>query len=129
MDFFIFFLFPISSRSSKRKRLASNAEPAESAPYNAVLGQGNGERKAPLYHCNYCHKDISGKIRIKCVICPDFDLCIECFSVGAEVTPHKSNHLYRVMVSDLYASVILPSLYMCVYVYYVNAYYELTEMK
>lgn len=88
---------PNQSRSSKRKRLASNAEPAESAPYNAVLGQGNGERKAPLYHCNYCHKDISGKIRIKCVICPDFDLCIECFSVGAEVTPHKSNHLYRVM--------------------------------
>lgn len=30
-------------------------------------------------------------------MCPDFDLCIECFSVGAEVTPHKSNHSYRVM--------------------------------
>ncbi|KAL6992912.1 hypothetical protein U1Q18_011030 [Sarracenia purpurea var. burkii] len=30
-------------------------------------------------------------------MCPDFDLCIECFSVGAEVTPHKSNHPYRVM--------------------------------
>lgn len=129
MDFLFFFSVPNSSRSSKRKRLASNAEPAESAPYNAVLGQGNGERKAPLYHCNYCHKDISGKIRIKCVICPDFDLCIECFSVGAEVAPHKSNHLYRVMVSDSYASVILPSLYMCVYVYYVNAYYESTDMK
>ncbi|EXB98283.1 Transcriptional adapter ADA2 [Morus notabilis] len=88
---------PNQSRSSKRKRIASNAEPAETTPYNAVLGQGNGERKAPLYHCNYCNKDISGKIRIKCVICPDFDLCIECFSVGAEVTPHKSNHPYRVM--------------------------------
>ncbi|XP_031746030.1 transcriptional adapter ADA2b isoform X5 [Cucumis sativus] len=30
-------------------------------------------------------------------MCPDFDLCIECFSVGAELTPHKSNHPYRVM--------------------------------
>ncbi|OMO72417.1 hypothetical protein COLO4_27626 [Corchorus olitorius] len=27
----------------------------------------------------------------------DFDLCVECFSVGAEVTPHKANHPYRVM--------------------------------
>ncbi|WVY94774.1 hypothetical protein V8G54_033862 [Vigna mungo] len=34
----------------------------------------------------------------KCAVCQDFDLCIECFSVGAEVTPHKSNHPYRVMV-------------------------------
>ncbi|PPR99916.1 hypothetical protein GOBAR_AA20747 [Gossypium barbadense] len=61
------------------------------------LGQGTSEGKGALYHCNYCNKDITGKIRIKCAICPDFDLCIECFSVGAEVTPHKSCHLYRVM--------------------------------
>ena len=56
------------------------------------------EGKKALYHCNYCNKDLTGKIRIKCAMCPDFDLCIECFSVGAEVTPHKSNHLYRIMV-------------------------------
>lgn len=59
-------------------------------------GQGTSDKA--LYHCNYCNKDISGKIRIKCAVCSDFDLCIECFSVGAEVKPHKSNHLYRVMV-------------------------------
>ncbi|CAN4084512.1 unnamed protein product [Withania somnifera] len=41
--------------------------------------------------------DISGRIWIKCVVCADIDLCVECFSVGAEVQPHKSNHLYRVM--------------------------------
>lgn len=62
-------------------------------------GQGTSEGKKALYHCNYCIKDITGKIRIKCAMCPDFDLCIECFSVGAELTPHKSNHPYRVMVS------------------------------
>lgn len=61
-------------------------------------GPGANEGKKALYHCNYCNKDISGKIRIKCTKCPDFDLCVECFSVGAEVTPHKSNHPYRVMV-------------------------------
>lgn len=62
-------------------------------------GQGMVDGKKALYHCNYCNKDISGKIRIKCVVCSDFDLCVECFSVGAEVHPHKSNHPYRVMVS------------------------------
>ena len=66
-----------------------------------VVGQGMGEGKAALYHCNYCHKNISGKIRTKCVVCPDFDLCIECFSIGAEVTPHVCFHPYRVMVCKL----------------------------
>lgn len=63
-------------------------------------GQGSGEGKPASYHCNYCNKDITGRIRIKCAVCSDFDLCIECFSVGAEVHPHKSNHPYRVMVSS-----------------------------
>jgi len=49
------------------------------------------------YHCDYCRKDISHGIRIKCAVCTDFDLCVECFSVGVEVTPHKSNHAYQVM--------------------------------
>ena len=65
-------------------------------------GQGVGEAKRALYHCNYCNIDITGKIRIKCAVCPDFDLCVECFSVGAELTPHQSNHAYRVMVSNHY---------------------------
>ncbi|KAL2252217.1 UNVERIFIED_CONTAM: Transcriptional adapter ADA2 [Sesamum indicum] len=79
---------------SKRKRGAQNVENTESAPPE-VPGITDG--KKALYHCNYCNKDISGKIRIKCVVCSDFDLCVECFSVGAEVHPHKSNHPYRVM--------------------------------
>ena len=32
-----------------------------------------------LYHCNYCDKDISASVRIKCAVCADFDLCLECF--------------------------------------------------
>ncbi|XP_071717000.1 transcriptional adapter ADA2-like [Rutidosis leptorrhynchoides] len=78
---------------SKRKRTVSNLENLEAA----TSGQGMSEGKKALYHCNYCNKDISGKIRIKCARCSDFDLCVECFSVGAEVYPHKSNHPYRVM--------------------------------
>ncbi|KAK1317434.1 Transcriptional adapter ADA2 [Acorus calamus] len=78
---------------SKRRRVASSGENLEAA----TAGPGTSDGKKALYHCNYCNKDISGKIRIKCTKCPDFDLCVECFSVGAEVTPHKSNHPYRVM--------------------------------
>ncbi|XP_027185891.1 transcriptional adapter ADA2b [Coffea eugenioides] len=81
------------SQRSRRRKNATNSEHLESA--NA--GQGTAEGKRALYHCNYCKKDITGRTRIKCAACSDFDLCIECFSVGAEVYPHKSNHPYRVM--------------------------------
>ncbi|XP_031273471.1 transcriptional adapter ADA2 [Pistacia vera] len=80
-----------TQRSRRKKNVSS--ENSESS----AAGQGAGEGKRALYHCNYCNKDITGKIRIKCAVCPDFDLCIECFSVGAEVTPHKCHHPYRVM--------------------------------
>ncbi|XP_031105327.1 transcriptional adapter ADA2-like [Ipomoea triloba] len=83
---------PSQSRS-KRKRTSQNVESLETG----TAGQGLSDGKKASYHCNYCNKDISGKIRIKCAVCSDFDLCIECFSVGAEVQPHKSNHPYRVM--------------------------------
>lgn len=79
---------------SKRKKVALNADNLETS---SAAGIGITDGKVSLYHCNYCNKDISGKIRIKCAVCQDFDLCIECFSVGVELTPHKSNHPYRVM--------------------------------
>ncbi|CAI0460562.1 unnamed protein product [Linum tenue] len=81
------------TQRSRRKKNASTGENLESTS----AGQGAGDGKKALYHCNYCNKDITGKIRIKCAMCPDFDLCIECFSVGAEMQPHKSSHPYRVM--------------------------------
>ncbi|EPS63721.1 hypothetical protein M569_11064, partial [Genlisea aurea] len=75
----------------KRKRIAQNLES------EGNIAAGIHDTKKALYQCNYCDKDISGKIRIKCVVCADFDLCIECFSIGAEVNPHESIHPYRVM--------------------------------
>ncbi|GKV20822.1 hypothetical protein SLEP1_g30885 [Rubroshorea leprosula] len=78
---------------SKRKRAAPGVENLEIGVAEQILG----EAKGGLYHCNYCNKDISAVVRIKCAVCPDFDLCVECFSVGAEVNPHKCNHPYRVM--------------------------------
>ncbi|EOY01367.1 ADA2 2A isoform 1 [Theobroma cacao] len=87
----------LNQSRSKRKRTAYGGVENLELPPSGV-GQVANEAKGPaLYHCNYCNKDISGMVRIKCAVCPDFDLCVECFSVGAEVTPHKGNHPYRVM--------------------------------
>lgn len=84
----------LSQRGGKRKKTSQNVDTVEDA---TVAGHGTSHANNALYHCNYCNKDISGQVRIKCVRCSDFDLCVECFSVGAEVKPHKSNHPYRVM--------------------------------
>ncbi|GLT76642.1 hypothetical protein SLA2020_482920 [Shorea laevis] len=81
------------SQRSRRKKRATTGENLESSS----SGQGSDKGKRALYHCNYCNKDITGQIRIKCAECADFDLCVQCFSVGAEVTPHKNSHSYRVM--------------------------------
>ncbi|XP_015187188.1 PREDICTED: transcriptional adapter 2B isoform X2 [Polistes dominula] len=50
------------------------------------------------YNCTYCQEDITG-LRIKCVECQDFDLCLQCFSAGAEIGQHKNDHSYQFMDS------------------------------
>lgn len=50
-----------------------------------------------MYHCDYCRKDISQLVRIRCSECDDFDLCLECFATGAHVAPHQPTHDYRVV--------------------------------
>ncbi|KAH0935091.1 hypothetical protein HID58_012208 [Brassica napus] len=76
---------------TRKKKNAANVDTFE--PSSIVQGTEGGGK----YNCDYCQKDITGKIRIKCAVCPDFDLCVECMSVGAEITPHKRDHAYRVM--------------------------------
>ena len=49
------------------------------------------------YHCDYCRKDISCTIRIRCASCADFDLCLHCFMVGVEIRTHRNDHPYFVM--------------------------------
>jgi len=48
------------------------------------------------FNCNYCQEDIPG-LRIKCAECKDFDLCLDCFSCGAQIAKHKSHHKYMFM--------------------------------
>eukprot|EP00850_Spirogloea_muscicola_P005850 SM000027S09631 [mRNA] locus=s27:409752:414077:+ [translate_table: standard] len=76
----------------KRRRIAASSE-----AWQVSSAPGGADGRRGLYHCNYCQKDVSGTVRIKCAKCPDFDLCLECFSVGAELSPHKASHPYRVM--------------------------------
>lgn len=49
------------------------------------------------YHCDYCRKDISNTVRIRCAECQEFDLCLECFSVGVELDDHKNDHNFRII--------------------------------
>ncbi|CAN7132211.1 unnamed protein product [Brassica rapa subsp. narinosa] len=83
--------FEDPTQRTRKKKNAANVENFESS--SMVTGTEGGGK----YNCDYCQKDITGKIRIKCDVCPDFDLCVECMSVGAEITPHKCDHAYRVM--------------------------------
>ncbi|BFZ07448.1 hypothetical protein BsWGS_10487 [Bradybaena similaris] len=45
--------------------------------------------------CSYCQHEISGH-RLRCAECVDFDVCLRCFSLGAEVASHRREHSYVV---------------------------------
>ncbi|XP_034113743.1 transcriptional adapter 2B isoform X1 [Drosophila albomicans] len=48
------------------------------------------------YNCTNCQDDIQG-IRVHCAECENFDLCLQCFSMGAEIGAHVNNHAYQFM--------------------------------
>ena len=54
-----------------------------------------GKRK--LYTCSYCHRDITLQCRIHCAVCPNFELCADCFATGVNLLPHENTHDYRVV--------------------------------
>jgi hypothetical protein len=54
---------------------------------------GSGGR----WRCSYCARDVGNSWRIKCAVCQDVTLCVECFSVGVEIFPHTNDHAYRVV--------------------------------
>ncbi|CAH1101444.1 unnamed protein product, partial [Psylliodes chrysocephalus] len=45
-------------------------------------------------NCTYCQEEVN-TVRVKCCVCQDFDLCLQCFSVGAEIGPHRNDHSYK----------------------------------
>ena len=56
----------------------------------------SGGRDAPLAEvfCHNCHENLPG-LRVLCAVCPDVELCLACFSCGAEIGTHTRDHAYR----------------------------------
>uniref|UniRef100_A0A1B6G5U5 Transcriptional adapter n=1 Tax=Cuerna arida TaxID=1464854 RepID=A0A1B6G5U5_9HEMI len=46
------------------------------------------------YHCTHCQYKIDG-LRVRCTVCPKFEMCLQCFSNGAEIGPHRNDHPYQ----------------------------------
>lgn len=80
-----------SSRNKKRRTKQNSSN--ESKEEEKIVPNS----EAVQYHCNYCRKDISQVVHIRCAVCSDFDLCVECFSVGVELSGHKNDHDYRII--------------------------------
>ncbi|KAK6531590.1 Transcriptional adapter ada2 [Orbilia ellipsospora] len=52
------------------------------------------------FHCDVCSADISSTVRIRCAdpSCPEFDLCVSCFSEGKTCGNHRpATHSYCVI--------------------------------
>lgn len=49
--------------------------------------------------CTYCEEKVNAKrgIYIKCTTCQDIKLCLECFSAGAIIAQHESDHPYELI--------------------------------
>lgn len=60
------------------------------------------EKRRGVYECDFCRTDISQLPRIRCAVCPDFDLCLECFMFPPNETSHDPTHGYRVCDSTRY---------------------------
>ncbi len=77
-------------RSSKAKMSSSLVSKVASE-----VGSGVSEL-FQRFVCDYCQADIPG-LRVRCADCPDFDLCLQCFSCGAQIGKHKNTHKYVFM--------------------------------
>lgn len=58
--------------------------------------------KSRLYHCDVCSSDCTNRIRIKCAICTDYDLCVPCFASGSSTLDHKPWHDYQIIEQNTY---------------------------
>ena len=69
---------------------------AKGAPKSDSSSAGGGVK----YICNICSNDITSTVRIRCASkqCPDYDLCVTCFSAGKSNLHHDPRtHPYQVI--------------------------------
>jgi transcriptional adapter 2-alpha len=69
---------------------------AKGAPKSDGASSGGGVK----YICNVCSQDVTATVRIRCASkqCPDYDLCVDCFSKGEANLHHDPRtHPYQVI--------------------------------
>lgn len=54
------------------------------------------------FHCDVCSSDCTNRVRISCAECPEYDLCVPCFSQGAYNGNHRPFHDYKIMETNSY---------------------------
>ncbi|CCH61353.1 hypothetical protein TBLA_0E02990 [Henningerozyma blattae CBS 6284] len=54
------------------------------------------------FHCDVCSADCTNRVRISCAICPEYDLCVPCFSKGSYNGNHRPFHDYRIIETNSY---------------------------
>ncbi|AEY97306.1 FAER318Cp [Eremothecium gossypii FDAG1] len=54
------------------------------------------------FHCDICSSDCTNRVRISCAVCPEYDLCVPCFSQGLYNGNHRPYHDYRIIETNSY---------------------------
>ncbi|CEP63688.1 chromatin-binding transcription regulator ADA2 LALA0_S09e00276g [Lachancea lanzarotensis] len=54
------------------------------------------------FHCDICSADCTNRVRISCAECPEYDLCVPCFSQGSYSGNHRPDHDYRIIETNSY---------------------------
>lgn len=54
------------------------------------------------FHCDICSSDCTNRVRISCAVCPEYDLCVPCFSQGSYNGNHRPYHDYRIVETNSY---------------------------
>lgn len=54
------------------------------------------------FHCDVCSADCTHRVRISCAVCPEYDLCVPCFSQGSYNANHRPYHDYRIIETNSY---------------------------
>ncbi|KAI9021955.1 hypothetical protein DFJ74DRAFT_620249 [Hyaloraphidium curvatum] len=83
----------------EKKKKVQNAAAGQASGASADAGVDAAGEPATRYHCDNCTADLTDVVRIRCAVCDDFDLCVQCFSKGAEPAgfKHSNDHDYHVM--------------------------------
>ncbi|KAF8248924.1 hypothetical protein K440DRAFT_622927, partial [Wilcoxina mikolae CBS 423.85] len=53
--------------------------------------------RVPEYFCDCCYKDLTREPRARCVECKNYDICLDCFSVGETSLKHRTTHLINIV--------------------------------